>query len=135
MHGISSYLDVIDPQIGKPIEELAEHIRNRMGQCTQLIAVVSRTTAISQWVPWEIGVATEKEFPLATYAVDGAIPPEFLRKWPYLRSDEDLDTYVRVSRNTQRTYTAARATLTEATARSRATKSFFAELRRELHQS
>src|SRR5690606_17196219 len=83
-HSIDSYLDVIDPYVDARVEFLADHIRTEMGRCTQLLAVVSRATAASQWVPWEIGVATEKDFPLATYSVEGLAPPEFLRKWPYL---------------------------------------------------
>src|SRR6478735_11948042 len=96
-HGIDSYLDVIDPYIGRPGEDLAAHIRAQMGRCTQLLAVVSESTKASQWVPWEIGVATEKDHPLATFSAGGALPPEFLRKWPYLRTDFDLDQYALAS--------------------------------------
>jgi hypothetical protein len=96
-HGISSYLDVIDPYVNGSAESLADHIRTEMGKCTQLLAVVSHATLASQWVPWEVGVATEKNFPLATYTGTYTPPPEFLKKWPYLRSDTDLDAYARAS--------------------------------------
>ncbi|NKJ71811.1 TIR domain-containing protein [Rhizobium leguminosarum bv. viciae] len=84
-HGIDCYLDVIDQDTRKG-EDLADHLRAEIGKCTQLLAVVSEKTKTSSWVPWEIGVATEKNFPLATYTGDNALPPEFLRKWPYLRT-------------------------------------------------
>jgi hypothetical protein len=95
-HSIDSYLDVIDPLIGTHDgPALAEHVQKQMDSCDSLLAVVSAATANSQWVPWEIGIATEKRFPLATYA-DTIMPlPEFLQKWPYLKSDSDLDKYAK----------------------------------------
>jgi hypothetical protein len=96
LHRIDSYLDVIDPLIGTHDgPALAEHVQKQMDTCDSLLAVVSTATANSQWVPWEIGIATEKRFPLATYA-DTYMPlPEFLQKWPYLKSDSDLDKYAK----------------------------------------
>jgi nucleoside 2-deoxyribosyltransferase len=93
-HAIDSYLDVVDPKIGTHEgPELADHVREQMDKCDSLLAVVSYETAKSQWVPWEIGIATEKEFPLATYA-DTYLPlPEFLQKWPYITSISELDKY------------------------------------------
>lgn len=133
-HSIDSYLDVIDPYVDARVELLADHIRTEMGKCTQLLAVVSRATADSKWVPWEIGVATEKDFPLATYSVEGAAPPEFLRKWPYLRSINDLDAYARASKSAQQTYTLKRGLLVEAAARSESTRDFYSTLRKALGQ-
>lgn len=133
-HDIDSYLDLIDPYIGCPGEDLAAHIRSEMGKCTQLLAVVSDSTKASQWVPWEIGVATEKDFPLATYAAAWATPPEFLRKWPYLRSDADLDQYAIASKMARRVLINKRATLNESTARASSTRDFYATLRAGLGQ-
>lgn len=135
VHGIPSYLDVIDPYMEGTAEGLADHIRTEMSKCTQLLAVVSTATLASQWVPWEVGVATEKNFPLATYTGTYALPPEFLRKWPYLRNETDLDAYARASksavtyRDSFRKYSAD----TAAAARS-STSHFFAELRRSIGQ-
>lgn len=93
-HSIESYLDVVDPKIDMHEgPELADHVRAQMDNCDSLLAVVSYETSKSQWVPWEIGIATEKEFPLATFA-DTYLPlPEFLQKWPYIRSIDELDKY------------------------------------------
>lgn len=63
-HGIASYLDAIDPDVGKSGDSLADHVKDELGKCTQLLAVVSAATQKSWWVPWEIGMATEKDFPL-----------------------------------------------------------------------
>lgn len=135
VHGLDSYLDVIDPYVNGSAESLADHIRTEMGKCTQLLAVVSSATLASQWVPWEVGVATEKNFPLATYTGTYTPPPEFLRKWPYLKNDADLDDYARASlrardyRETYKTYS------TDSAAGARAATSyFFRELRRNIGQ-
>jgi MTH538 TIR-like domain (DUF1863) len=80
--------------------DLADYIRAEMEKCTQLLAVISAKTRESQWVPWEIGVATEKERPLASFVNPHATIPEFLRKWPYLQSLPDVDRYAAVSKST-----------------------------------
>ena len=100
VHSIESYLDVVDPKIGtQEGPELADHVRAQMDLCDSLLAVVSYETAKSQWVPWEIGIATEKDFPLATFA-DTYLPlPEFLQKWPYIKSVAELDKYARAVKN------------------------------------
>ncbi len=133
-HNIDSYLDVIDPFIDSPGEDLAAHIRAELGKCNQLLAVISETTRSSQWVPWEIGVATEKSFPLATYSSAHSLPPEFLRKWPYLQSEGDLDEYAHASKLADRTFIQKRAMLSEGTARLRSTDEFFRTLRARLGQ-
>lgn len=135
VHGIDSYLDVVDPYFGQSIEKLADHIRDEMGKCDQLLAVISPATALSQWVPWEVGVATEKDFPLATYSGGGAMPPEFLRSWPYLRSDADLDEYARAAKSANNSYNRNRILLNEGVARVRSTGEFYAALRGALRQS
>jgi hypothetical protein len=133
-HGIQSYLDIIDPYLGRPGEELAKHIRDEMGKCTQLLAVVSFATKESQWVPWEIGVATEKDFPLASFANYTSAVPEFLRSWPYLRTLEDVDKYAEASKRGQTVYVQKRATLTESAALRSGSQTFFSDLRRSLGQ-
>lgn len=134
-HGIESYLDLIDPYLGRPGEDLAKHIRDEMGKCTQLIAVVSLATRESQWVPWEIGVATEKDFPLATFANYTGAVPEFLRSWPYLRTLADVDKYAEASKRGQNVYVTKRATtLNEGLARKSGSQTFFSDLRSRLGQ-
>lgn len=134
IHGIDCYLDLIDNYIGKSVESLADHLRVEMGKCTQLLAVISPSTSSSQWVPWEVGVATEKDFPLATYSGGHALPPEFLRSWPYLRSDADLDSYARASKQADNTFVRTKQTLTESAARVRSTSEFYSTIRAALSQ-
>lgn len=133
-HNIECYLDVIDPYIGGRGQDLALHIQTEMDKCTQLLAIVSDTTRHSQWVPWEIGVATEKDYPLATFSTGTGLPPEFLRKWPYLQNDNDLDAYARRSKSAERSYEEKRRTVTAGVARIRSTSEFFTGLRADLGQ-
>lgn len=100
VHDIDCYLDVIDVNISQG-EDIAEHVRSELSKCTQLLAVVSESTKMSWWVPWEIGVATEKDYPLATFG-DGIDLPTYLKKWPYLRNMSDLDKYAEASREARR---------------------------------
>ncbi len=100
-NGLNVYLDVIDAQLGKSGPDLAEYIRDQLEQCTQLLAVISAKTQASWWVPWEIGVATEKERFLASFVSGNATVPDFLAKWPYLRNQTDLDVYIRESKKAE----------------------------------
>lgn len=92
-NGLSTYLDDIDDALLKDGPELADHLLRRMSECQQLIAVVSNSTKESWWVPWEIGVGSEKGFRMASYAESNVQLPSYLAKWPALRSDSDIDKY------------------------------------------
>lgn len=134
-HSLDCYLDLIDPYVSGSVERLADHIRSEMGRCTQLLAVVSPSTVNSQWVPWEIGMATEKDFPLATFSGGNALPPEFLCKWPYLRTDADLDKYAAATKSARQTFTRKRNIgMNETASTHDATREFFTTLRASLGQ-
>lgn len=99
--GLQVYLDIIDTKLEMSGPDLADYIRSQLDQCTQLLAVISAQTQASWWVPWEIGVATEKERFLASFVSGGAAVPEYLLKWPYLRTRADLDTYAQESKRAE----------------------------------
>ncbi len=90
LQGHTYYLDVVDNYINKKGDDLAAHIRTELGKCDCLLAVVSSATKASSWVPWEIGVATEKDYPLGTYVIDNTPPLEFMLKWPVLKTRDHL---------------------------------------------
>lgn len=93
-HGISTYLDVIDDQIGRSPSSLADYIRDQLEACTSILAVVSNATVNSWWVPWELGVATEKMMPQCTFTHGVTKLPEYLSKWPKISTETQLDGYV-----------------------------------------
>ncbi|MBR0684441.1 toll/interleukin-1 receptor domain-containing protein [Bradyrhizobium manausense] len=133
-HQIDVYLDVIDHNLERSGPDLADYIRAEMEKCTQLLAVISSKTTESQWVPWEIGVATEKERPLASFVSPPAIIPEFLRKWPYLQSMQDVDQYATVSKNTQLVRQDSQRRSTDSIARRTAFRDFHTSLKARLGQ-
>jgi len=133
-HQIDTYLDVIDPNTRRSGEDLAEYIRNAMSTCNQLLAIVSVNTKASWWVPWEIGVATEKDQPIATFAIQNTELPEYLKKWPYLSTDHHLDEYARISKSTENTFTIKKSYLSESQARRSSTQDFYKTLRGSLGQ-
>lgn len=98
--GVQTYLDVVDDHLRDNSQQLTEYLRSALSQCTHLMAAVSQRTQVSWWVPFEIGLATEKNYPISTYALGTTDLPEYLKKWPYLRSKEDIDRYVRVALST-----------------------------------
>ncbi|WP_315755843.1 MULTISPECIES: toll/interleukin-1 receptor domain-containing protein [unclassified Bradyrhizobium] len=133
-HQIPVYLDVIDRNLDKTGPDLADYIRGEMEKCTQLLAVVSAKTRESQWVPWEIGVATEKERPLASFINPPAAIPEFLRKWPYLQSQQDVDRYAMVSKSTRLLQENTLRKSTASVAQRTAFREFYTTLKAQLGQ-
>jgi len=101
-HGVSTYIDVLDPHLSHAGDDLGDYFREILSRCSHLMAVVSENTKLSWWVPFEIGIATEKQYPIATYAIGACSLPSYLKKWPYLRSLSDLTTYVKVASGTKR---------------------------------
>lgn len=133
-HQIDTYLDVIDKALTRSGEDLADYLRTQMASCTHLLAVTSAATRLSSWVPWEVGVATERAMPLATYS-DGTRPMEFLERWPYLMTDTDLDQYAIACRSSEAIYEErARVGITRSAARSDSVREFYKRLRASLGQ-
>lgn len=96
--GVDVYLDSLDPHLAENASRLTDYLRGALSECTHLLAAVSPRTKDSWWVPFEIGLATERDYPICTYALGDASLPDYLRKWPYLRTKADLDRYVQVAR-------------------------------------
>lgn len=93
---ISFYLDVFDPAL-RTTSDLTESLQENIHRCTHLMAVVSDYTTNSWWVPFEIGVATEINRRVSTYQLSPNLAlPDYLTKWPILRSLGDLGRFADV---------------------------------------
>jgi hypothetical protein len=57
------------------------------------VDVVSQTTILSWWVPFEIGVATRADRRIATFRRDSAPLPAFLKIWPVLDFNREFDRF------------------------------------------
>ncbi len=93
VRGVRCYVDVMDPDL-QSTDDITSKLRERIGQCTHLMAVVSGYTEKSWWVPFEIGVGTEKDRRITSYQIAQVKLPDFLTKWPILKSARDLDLFI-----------------------------------------
>lgn len=93
---VDTYLDVLDNTIADDGEKLTKHIRNKLHECTDVIVILSNNTKNSWWVPFEIGMATEKDMPIANYLISYEVLPEYLEYWPRLRNQHDVLKYVEI---------------------------------------
>ena len=91
MNGLSAWVDVADPTV-KDGPDLADYIRRVLQSSRSLLALVTSATKESWWVPFEIGIAFEKEKLLASYG-NRVNLPTFLYKWPNVQSDTELDRW------------------------------------------
>ena len=94
--GVNAYLDVLDNTIENDGERLTKHIHKKLREYTDVIVVLSRYTKESWWVPFEIGMATEKDMPIANYLKSYERLPEYLQYWPQLKSQQDVRKYVQI---------------------------------------
>lgn len=97
-NGLDTYLDAVDDALLKDGPDLADYLLQRISECQQLIAVVSSATKDSWWVPWEIGVGSERNFRMATYSEQYVSLPSYLEKWPALHTDRHIDQYCEYSK-------------------------------------
>lgn len=93
--GVKAYLDLLEGDLLLKGEELTNHIKNRLNSCTDLLVIMSANTSKSWWVPFEIGMASQKDFPIVTYLINNVELPDYLTYWPALKKTEDLYKYVR----------------------------------------
>lgn len=79
---IDAYIDLLDSSITEDGKKLTDHIKANLNDCTDIIVIMSENTHYSQWVPFEIGIATQIELPIATFLSANVTLPGFLDYWP-----------------------------------------------------
>ncbi|QAX83011.1 molecular chaperone Tir [Pseudomonas sp. DTU12.3] len=90
---IKTYLDVLDPE-SQTTDDITGVITRNITECTHLLAVVSERTALSWWVPFEIGEATISNRRICSFKTGPAELPLYLDKWPKLSTDKDIDFFI-----------------------------------------
>ena len=93
---VSAYLDLLDNTITDDGEKLTKHIQKQLHECTDVIVILSKNTKESWWVPFEIGMATEKDMPIANYLISLEVLPEYLTYWPCLKNQKDVLKYIEI---------------------------------------
>lgn len=91
---INVYVDLMDNIGNNNAKALTEHIKSRMNECTDLLVVLSRKTEESWWVPFEIGMAAQKDYPMISFIKEIVKPPEYLSYYPSLKSYFELQKYI-----------------------------------------
>ncbi|MBK5413627.1 toll/interleukin-1 receptor domain-containing protein [Pseudomonas sp. TH31] len=90
---IKTYLDVLDPE-SQTTDDITGVITRNISECTHLLAVVSERTALSWWVPFEIGEATISNRRICSFKTGPAELPLYLDKWPKLTSEKDIEFFI-----------------------------------------
>ncbi|MDD2245406.1 MAG: toll/interleukin-1 receptor domain-containing protein [Dysgonamonadaceae bacterium] len=97
---VSAYLDVLEGEVLLKGEKLTNHIKERLNSCTDLLAVMTDKTKESWWVPFEIGMAAQRDFPIVSYLINNVELPDYLTYWPTLRKTTDLYKYTSAKKMT-----------------------------------
>ena len=95
---IKTYLDVLDAE-SQTTDDITAVITRNISECTHLMAVVSERTALSWWVPFEIGEATITNRRICSFKTGPAELPLYLDKWPKLTSERDIEFFIDAYRN------------------------------------
>lgn len=105
-HGIRCYIDDVDAHLQRSNEkELTHRLVQKINECTNLLAIMTRNTTGSWWVPFEVGVARQAPRAITSYAtVPDSGLPEYLLEWPRLRGNDAIDTFARLYKAQQRTF-------------------------------
>jgi hypothetical protein len=90
---IKTYLDVLDAE-SQTTDDITGVITRNISECTHLLAVVSEKTALSWWVPFEIGEATITNRRICSFKTGPTELPLYLDKWPKLTSERDIDFFI-----------------------------------------
>lgn len=92
--GISSYADHFDGAAAST-RQITRLLVRRINDCTHLLAVITRATLTSWWVPFEIGVARQGDRRITTFNRDRLILPAYLTEWPILTSYKQFDDFAK----------------------------------------
>lgn len=86
---VRCYVDQLDPNVGGDSPDLVTYIQEVIHQCRSLLAIVSRNTQASWWVPLEIGVALENQNYIGSYNVGVVELPSYLWTWPTMTTNQE----------------------------------------------
>lgn len=129
---VACYLDVLDESITQNGKDLTDHIRESLNKCSDIIVVMSSITRLSQWVPFEVGMAAQIDMPTATFLKEDVILPDFLRYWPRLKKVSDIRKYVSASNDVDQEYQKFRSIYEKATFQQKRVEHFYDVLKQRL---
>ena len=119
---VECYLDLLDNSITESGKVLTDHIRANLND------VMSNVTRFSQWVPFEVGMAAQKDMPTATFLKEDVSLPDFLQYWPRLKRYTDIKKYVLAKNEVDKEY----RFIYESVSQQRKTERFYDVLKQRL---
>ena len=131
-NGVTSYLDILDSSIISDGKALTDHIKNNLNECSDIIVVMSETTKLSWWVPFEIGMSAQVDMPTASFLNSEVALPSYLSYWPRLETIRDIDKYVAIRRQTEQAFIYKYGRNSLATSKAIETKAFYDALKLQL---
>ena len=93
-HRIPYYLDILNNSSELDGKRLTNNIRLELNKCSHMITVLSESTKLSWWVPFEIGMAAQKDVPVVNFLLEGISLPGYLEYWPRLRRLSEVDKFI-----------------------------------------
>lgn len=96
---VDAYLDLLEGDLLINGEDLTNHIKERLNSCTDILVVMTKNTKESWWVPFEIGMAAQRDFPIVSYLINNVELPDYLSYWPTLKQTTDLNKYVQAKQH------------------------------------
>jgi len=130
---VEAYLDLLD-SFENDGERLTKHIKAQLNDCTDIIVVMSESTRLSWWVPFEVGMAAQSDMPTASFLLTGVELPSYLTYWPRLRTEEDISKYVNIRKRVDLQVELSHDNLSAASRRRYGTPEFYRQLKAELHK-
>jgi len=100
-HGINVWIDDFDKEAQSykgGQKNITKLIVDRLNSCTNLLAIVTKNTEGSWWVPFEIGVARQAPRVITTFTDQSSLP-EYLTEWPILRGQNAIDEFADIYKN------------------------------------
>ena len=94
---IPCYVDELDPNIKGDSPDLVTYIQEVIHRSKSMLAVVSKRTVNSWWVPLEIGVALENKKYISSYRIGAIDLPSYLWLWPTLTTNEEAVEWAKVT--------------------------------------
>ena len=95
---VQCYVDLLDPNVVGDSADLVNYIQEVIHQCRSLLAVVSKNTQDSWWVPLEIGVALENRNYIGSYNTDSTDLPSYLWSWPITTTNHEAVEWAKATR-------------------------------------
>jgi conserved hypothetical protein len=92
---VDVYLDLLDDLHNTDSKYLTQHLKNIVKQSTDILVVMTKNTWESWWVPFEIGMAAQKDLRTVTYLQADIDLPEYLDYWPRLKKIADIQEYIK----------------------------------------